>query len=259
MHEEPFFIREGDLFVPQPISRGPWDPNSLHGRVIAGLLGGVIERRHAEPGQQVARFTVDLWRLPTFIPIEVKTTVARDGNRIKVVDAECFAKGGSVGRASAVLLRQTEPPGGEVWAPPTWDMPPPGTLEPDRPSMANEGWAPMWETRAPTPFFGVTGKKRLWLRENRAMVAGEPLTPFQRVALASDFTSPLANSGSAGLAYINADITVYLARYPVGEWVGFEATDHVAADGLCVGDCRLYDESGPIGHSAVAGLAQKKR
>jgi len=85
------------------------------------------------------------------------------------------------------------------------------------------------------------------------------VSPFQRVALACDFTSPLANSGPNGLAYINVDITLYLHRLPVTEWVGFDVTDHGSAEGVCVGECRLYDEQGPIGQSLVAGLAQRRR
>jgi len=260
MSTDAFFIAEGEAYVPQPVCRGPWDPNSLHGRVVAGLLGAEIERRHAEPHLRVARMTVDLWRLPTFIPITVETTVRREGGRIRVVDAEAIAGGQSIGRASCVLLREGDQPAGEVWAPPPWDFPPPSALQPDpRPPIANEGWQPMWESRSQGRAFGTVGQKRTWMREVRLLVAGRPLTPFQRVALACDFASPLANSGSAGLAYINVDITLYLHRYPAGEWIGFESTDHGASDGICMGQCRLYDEAGPIGAATVAGLAQRRR
>jgi hypothetical protein len=33
-----FFTRDRDAFIPTTIANGPWDPNSLHGRVIIGLL-----------------------------------------------------------------------------------------------------------------------------------------------------------------------------------------------------------------------------
>ena len=49
MSNEPFFTRDGERFVPTQSARGPWDPKSLHGRVIIGLLGAEIERRHGEP------------------------------------------------------------------------------------------------------------------------------------------------------------------------------------------------------------------
>ena len=68
MTNEPFFKRDGDHYVPNPVSRGPWNPQSLHGRVIAGLLGHEIERKHGEPDFIPARLTVDMFRLPGFAP-----------------------------------------------------------------------------------------------------------------------------------------------------------------------------------------------
>ena len=42
MANDAFFTIEGTHYVPTPAARGPWNPNSLHGRVIAGLLGAEI-------------------------------------------------------------------------------------------------------------------------------------------------------------------------------------------------------------------------
>ena len=38
MTNQPFFTKEHDAFIPTTVANGPWDPNSLHGRVIIGLL-----------------------------------------------------------------------------------------------------------------------------------------------------------------------------------------------------------------------------
>src|SRR4051794_40968039 len=46
MTNQPFFTRDADAFIPTPAANGPWDPKSLHGRVIVGLLAFVIEQRH---------------------------------------------------------------------------------------------------------------------------------------------------------------------------------------------------------------------
>lgn len=261
MTDTAFFSRDGDAFIPNPVCRGPWDPKSLHGRVIAGLLGGEIERQYGADDFQFTRLTIDLWRLPNFSPITVTTNLLREGSRIKVVDAECFAEGKSIGRASGVLLKRGQPHEGDVWPGPIWDMPHPDTIEPEKPpSMIGGDWKPMWETRSPGGrSFGFVGKKQVWMREVRTLHEGEPLTPFQRVALAADFASPLANSGSTGLGYINTDITLYLHRQPVDEWIGFEVTAFGASEGVCNGETRLYDTQGPIGHSIVAGLAQRRK
>ncbi len=79
------------------------------------------------------------------------------------------------------------------------------------------------------------------------------------VALGVDFTSPTANASETGLDFINSDVTLYLHRLPVGEWVGYEVADHQSAEGIAVGHCRLHDRHGPIGFSSCAALAQSRR
>jgi hypothetical protein len=66
------------------------------------------------------------------------------------------------------------------------------------------------------------------------------------------------NAGNQGLGYINSDVTLYLHRLPVQEWIGFEVVNHRATDGIAIGECFLYDQEGPIGSSTVAALAQRK-
>jgi hypothetical protein len=94
------------------------------------------------------------------------------------------------------------------------------------------------------------------MAEMRELVAGAPLTPFTRVAVAADFASPLANRHETGLGYINTDVTVYLHRLPVGEWIGFEKINHHATDGVAIGECFLHDTQGPIGSASCAALRQ---
>jgi hypothetical protein len=97
------------------------------------------------------------------------------------------------------------------------------------------------------------------MAEVRELVDGEPLTPFVRVAVAADFASPFAHASDQGLGYINTDVTVYLHREPVGEWIGFESFSHGATDGVAVGDCLIHDEQGHIGSASCTALAQKRQ
>src|SRR3546814_12550248 len=98
MLNEPFFTVDGTHYVPTAASRGPWNPNSLHGRIVVGLLGAEIERLHGSPDFMPARLTVDMYRLPDLSPVEVVTRAVREGHRIKVIDAEFIS--GEIGRAS---------------------------------------------------------------------------------------------------------------------------------------------------------------
>lgn len=256
MPNEPFFRKEGDLFIPTKAGIGPWTATSLHGRLIIGLLGAEIERQYRTPDYMPARLTVDMYRLPDLSPVEVVTRVVKDGYRIKVVDAEFISGGESAGRATCQLLRRTENPPGKVWTPDNWDAPKPADL----PAPPQRPMGGMWDVRRISGDFGTPGHpRRLWMAEIRDLVEGEPFTPFARVATAADFVSPFANSGDQGLGYINSDATIYLHREPVSDWIGFDVTGHGATDGVAIGECRLYDEAGVIGSASCTALAQKRK
>jgi hypothetical protein len=254
MSTEPFFVRDGDRFIPTSMSRGPWNQTSLHGRVVIGLLGREIERRHGDSEFMPARLTVDMYRLPDLSPAEVVTRVVREGRRIKVIDAEFISGGVSMARATCQLLRRTHNPEGNIWSPPPWDAPSPADIVPPDDSRGSLGG--MWKIRPISGGMGTLGSRRLWMSEVRDLVEGDPLTPFARVAVGCDFASPFANAGDKGLAYINSDVTLYLHRLPVTQWVGYEVVNHQATDGVAIGECYLHDERGPIGSAAVTALAQ---
>src|SRR5690348_548888 len=150
-----FFERDGQAYIANRVSAGPWDPQSLHGRVVAGLLAHEIELRHGEEAFVPARLTVDMYRLPGFDPVAVTTRPVREGKRIKVVDAEFISRGISMGRATCQLLRRTQPPQGTVWSPPNWSVPHPDTIEPPPDRRAALGG--MWEIRPITGAMGTAG------------------------------------------------------------------------------------------------------
>lgn len=254
MSNMPFFIRDGASYQPTRAAVGPWDSSSLHGRVVIGLLGAVIEQRHGSPEYMPARLTVDMYRLPDLSPVEVTTRAIRDGYRIKVIEAEFFSGGVSMARGTCQLLRRGTPPEGKVWSPPNWKVPTPDaiTINDARATLGD-----MWRIRPITGVFGGDGPRQLWMAETRELIGGEPLTPFMRVAVAADFASPYANSGEGRLNYINTDVTLYLHRLPTTEWIGFEVVNHHATDGVAIGECWIYDEQGAIGTATVAALARE--
>jgi len=253
----PFFQRLGDGYEPQDPCRGPWDRESLHGRVIAGVMAHEIETTSGDAAFQFSRFTVDMFRVAPYAPVRVTTALVRDGNRIKVIDATLWSGDTAIARSSALMLRRAEAPEGEVWKRPSWNAPNPGTL-PKR-EARDESWEPAWETRSIAFDSASTTPKRTWLRESRPFIAGVPLTPFLRCVLVSDFANPFANSGSKGLEYVNADVTLYLHRELVGEWIGAEVIDHESADGIATGVCVLHDLSGAVGMSTVCAVVNRRK
>jgi hypothetical protein len=225
----------------------------LHGRLLAGLAARELEHHHLDGGFSMARMTVDLFSVVPMEPVTLRATRVRDGRRVRAVDVVVACAGRDVARASALLLVASGSPSGAVWGLPPWDAPPPSTLASDpRRAEAEAMGAP--ELRFIGRAFDGQGPYRAWLREPWPLVDGEDLTPYVRAVIAADVCNPLSNWGERGLEFINADLTLYLARPPEGEWIGLEVTDHLDRGGLAVGQCRVHDTTGPIGHVQVSAV-----
>lgn len=251
---DPYFRHDSaGRLLPQPHARGPWSDTMLHGRLLAGLAAHAIEEHHGRPGLQPARLTVDLFRAAGFDPLEVTSTSIREGRRIAVADATITSGGTVVARASAVLLRPSAQPEIDFWTTADWDVSRPDQV-PDRPLPPGPPTA-FEMVLLPGTAFGATGQKQVWVRDTTTLTEGVPLSPFTRAAMAADLSSPLANSGGGAVAFINADITLYLARLPVGEWIGLQTTGHLSTAGVSATHSTLFDLGGPIGYAAAGALA----
>jgi len=119
---EAFFTVDGDSYLPSVMTRGPWGA-AMGGQIVGGLLGWGIERSGIDREFQPARFTVDLLRPALLEPVQIQTSVQREGRRIKLVDGTLVQGGRNVARASALFLRRGDHPAGQVWSSPI-EMPP---------------------------------------------------------------------------------------------------------------------------------------
>ena len=268
------------IYHPTVSARGPWDPNSLHGRVISGLIAYEVETNYCDASElenfQVTRITVDMFRPPPMSPLFAGGEVIRSGRRIKVIDVHIstdFPGRGitEIARVRVVMLRRSENPPGAIWSPPPWDLKPPNEEHPPHidTSSDSESHLPMWQTvedrqNSEGEYSGSMDSSELpirklaWIRETHNFISGEPASPLVCVAQVAAVANPFANSGTKGLNYINADVSLYLQRNPVGSWIGTEAFYHDAYDGVSVGTIALYDRLGRIGTSTVCGLAQTR-
>jgi hypothetical protein len=247
-----YFISSAVGLEPVPEARSPWAADMLHGRLLAGLAARAVEAEANDSELRIARLTLDMFRTPPMSALQTTTQVVRTGRRVRVIDVSIGSRGIEVARARALLLRTGQHPGGTVWHAPAWDASTPDTL----PSPTGGNAVGGWDIQLVTPGgFWTAKRKRLWSRDRWQLVAGEEPSPVVRAALAADLPNPLANSSDQGLQFINADLTLFLGRPPVSEWIGLEVTDHLGYDGLAVGSCTLYDVSGAIGWSSVCAVA----
>jgi Acyl-CoA thioesterase N-terminal domain/Acyl-CoA thioesterase C-terminal domain len=255
---EAFFTVDGDSYLPGALTRGPWG-SAMGGQNVGGLLAWGIERSGIDPDLQPARFTVDLLRPVLLEPVQIETSVQREGRRVKLVDGTLVQHGKTVARASALFLRRGEHPDGQVWSGPV-EMPP-LPIAPDD-SMADLPFC-IWGygtnlqgSPGMTEWEQSHSQKFAWTRVFRPMVQGHPLTPFVRLAFVGDITSSLTHWGTGGLRYINADYTVTASRLPDGDYLGLAAQSHYGTAGVATGAATLFDRHGPIGTSSALALAQ---
>ncbi len=271
-----------NIYHPTPFARGPWDPKTLHGRVLSGLVAFEVEENCLSDDEsdifQVSRITVDLFRPPPMLPLIVTSQIVRSGRRIKVIDvyigSEIEGRGVvDIARGSVVMLKKSENPHGEIWSPPDWEIEPPSENMPAPEALSTgpdtTASLPIWQTvnvqddtgkpyDEDGPQQRKLGVRQAWIRETYNLISGRLPSQLVRVAQVADFANPFTNSGTKGLNYINADITLYLQRTPVGSWIGTETSYHGADNGVSVGTMSLYDKRGRVGTSTVCGLAQSR-
>lgn len=92
-------------------------------------------------------------------------------------------------------------------------------------------------------------------------VGDEPASPLQRLAAAADFGAGLSSAlPRERFVFINVDLTVYVEREPVGEWICLSSETRISAGGIGLAESVLFDERGRVGRATQALLvAPRKR
>jgi len=261
------FEPDGGRFVPAPLARGPWYPDTQHGSPMLGLLARALEELPAERPMQVARFTADLMRAAPLAPVEVRARVHRAGKHVEYAEASLLADGVECARATALRMRM-----GEVAVPESVEGETRAAAPPLPADDGGRGWAAgagegeamhhAFEIR-PVPGFETP---TVWFRLTVPLVRGEAPSPLVRVAVTSDFTYAVAvmrrirQDGRflvrQPFVAINADTTLNLHRPMRGEWLCLDTRTHVDPVGAATASARLFDAAGPIGFASQSLLVR---
>jgi Thioesterase-like superfamily len=256
-----FYLPDGpDRFLATELTRGPWDPAAQHAGPPAALLGRAVERVGDRADLHTARVTVEIMRPVPIAPVQVAARRLRDGRNVELVEASLTAGGVEVMRATALRIRAAElplPPG--LAEARRLEGPEQGRQEPFFPTGQEVGYHTAMEWRFVAGSFLEAGPATIWLRMRHPLLPGEAPSPLVRVLAAADS----GNGVSAALEYrqwlfINADLTVYLVRPPVGEWIALEAATTVA-DGVGLARSVIHDEQGPVGRGLQALFVDRRR
>ncbi len=244
------FEISGEKIVAGELSRGPWDPRAQHGGAAAALLMRAFEALEPDPALTVARVTYELLRPVPLGDLALHTEVLRSGRRVKLLEARLTNPDGTeLVRARALKLARAElerlarpdapppPPEGA----PTADLSPGGEVRFGGDAL---------ELRFVSGAFGQPGPAQTWFRLKVPLVAGETPSPLQRLATAADFPNGIGSMLSWDeYTFVNPDLTIYIEREPVGEWIGLDAEMRIRAGGIAFAEAVLFDTRGRVGRS----------
>jgi len=245
-----FVQTSADTFLPTDNARSRWGSDHLNGPALVGLAARTIEERFGLDEFMPARLTVDLFKAARAVPTTATARLVRDGRRVRNSECELVQDGVVVARAILVQYRRSSAPRGEEWSA-TMDLPTPiGVGDSSHLTMGSDdgGWSPNIADHQ------NASRKRF---RNRAVdvVQGVANSPLVNAVYAAEGTSLVTNLGTAGIGYINGDLTVALARLPVDEWIYLQADSHWTADGISTGSATLYDRVGAFGTGVVTAVA----
>lgn len=245
-----FVQSAADTFLPTPNARSRWGADQLNGPALVGLAARTIEEQFGLDEFMPARLTVDLFKAARGVSTIARVRLVRDGRRVRNSECELIQDGVPVARATLVQYRRSSAPRGEEWAA-TMDLPLPVSVDEAsylRMGSDEGGWSPNIADHR------NTSRKRFL---NRAIdvVEGSVNSPFVNAVYAAEGTSLVTNLGTAGIGYINGDLTVALARLPVDEWICVQADSHWVADGISIGAATLYDRAGAFGTGVITAIS----
>lgn len=251
MSEQAVFVGADGLFVATELARGPWDPSAQHGGAPAALLMRSFEQLPVPDGLVMGRVTYELLRPVPLAALSAEVEVLRAGRRVRLLEGSLStADGVLLMRARALQVQRADessvqdasagpPPGPEHGGAPDFNPGP-------RPSFAPDAV----EIRLISGAFYERGPATAWFRLRLPIVAGEKPSPLQSLAAAGDF----GNGISAVLPwdrfiFINPDLTLYIDRQPMGEWICLEAQTRIVPGGIGISESLLYDERGRVGRA----------
>ena len=261
-----FTVLGGDRYVATDWSRGPWNPEHCHGAPPSALLVRAVEGVGPDPERwALARITIELTRpVPVGRELALSTHVIRPGGRVSLVGAALTdaASGVDVAHATAlrIAIRDIDAPESAI----------PRSALPGGPEEGRAETPPFrtddiayathaCDFRFVTGSWAERGPAAVWIRLRVPIVPGESPTGAQRVAAAADFGNGVsAPVDHLDWLYINPDLTIHLARPPLGEWIGLSSISHFGTAGAGLAESVLHDGAGRLGISAQSLFVERR-
>jgi hypothetical protein len=256
---EAVFRVDGDRVEVGPHAGGPWDPRMQHGSAPSGLAVWAAEAIPAPAPMRIARVTIDLMRPAPLQPLRLERKILREGRKIQLCQIRLLADDVLVSAATVLKVRaqaQILPP--DI-ADLSVELPGPEQSYEETELFSSSAFVTGLSVRSARGRFGVKGPGAIWYRVNRPLVEGAGVSQAMRAVIAADFcngTSPALDFRE--WTFINADLTVSMAREPIGEWILLDAECWIGPDGAGLATARLADGKGYFGRAAQSLVVEKR-
>jgi len=250
---------DGNRVVTGANAAGPWDATMQHGSAPAALAVWAAEAIPTPGPMRLARVTIDLMRPVPLAPLTIETEILRQGRKIQLCAVRLLADNVVVVAATILKIRTQALVLPSDVANVAVELPGPDQLRDEKVEFSSSPFVTGISLRAARGRFGVRGPGAIWYRVDRPLVEGAAVSQAMRAVVAADFcngTSPALDFRE--WTFINADLTVSLARQPIGEWILVDAESQVGPDGAGLAMARLADTDGYFGR-VVQSLVVEKR
>lgn len=250
---------EGSRVITGPMAGGPWDKTMQHGSAPSALIAAIAESVPTAAPMRIARLTVDLMRPVPVAPLEAKVEVLREGRKIQLCNVDLIAGGNLVVRGTVLKIRRA-----------TFDLADINAHEPVTLPKAAEGHIANGKI-TDNPFmaclsmsvvkggFNKPGPGAAWFRLTRPMIADQANSAAMRAIVAADFCNGLSSVlDFRSWTFINGDLSVNLARDPVGDWVLLDSETWLGPDGSGIACGKLGDEHGYFGRAVQSILIEPR-
>jgi hypothetical protein len=257
-----FYLSDAEnRFISTEWTVGPWGPDSQHAGPPAALLGRAFERVVGRDDMQLVRATFEILRPIPIAPLRVRAEVIRPGKSVALSSATLSADDGEVMRAQGWLIRRgddlglphivaADPPAQGPDAGDSVDLLPTGRVS----------YLTAMEWRFIKGMFLEPGPATAWARMRLPLIDGEELTPLSRALVLADSGNGISSALDFDhWIFINCDLSVYLHRLPVGEWVCLDAATTIEPSGVGLAASVLSDEEGAIGRGLQALFVGPRR
>ena len=207
---------------------------------------------HASAGAgRISQLALEFLSAVPVATLHVTTELIRPGKKIAFWSAKASVDGRDVARMSAWVLSSKEGRSPLV----RLEDEPPGPL----PTHAAESYftsVPKFpygdaiEWRFAQGHWNQLGPATVWAKLRVGLVEGEETSPLARLLAMVDSANGVGAELDLGkYLFVPVNLSVTLARHPVGEWTGMTATTSIATDGIGITSAKVFDPRGQLGEA----------